>query len=92
MITPKNLVHHELIGLRVRVAESRNPKNKGLAGLVVDETRNMLILEIRGKEKQLAKSEHTFIFTLPSKERVRVEGQVLVARPEDRIKKRVKKW
>jgi len=92
MITPKNVFRHELIGLKARVAESSNKANAGLEGRVVDETRNTLALEVRGKEKTLAKEQCVFVFSLPSGEKVRVEGKALVGRPEDRIKKRLKKW
>jgi len=92
MITPKNLVYHELIGLKARVLESTNKSLEGLEGRVVDETRNTLTLEIRGKEKSLAKEQNIFSFALPQGEKVRVEGKLLVARPEDRIKKKFRKW
>ena len=92
MLTPKNLVHHELIGLECRVADSLNKKIIGLEGKVTDETRNTVTLEAGGKEKSFVKEQCTFSFTLPSGEKVRVDGRVLVGRPEDRIKKRLGKW
>lgn len=89
MITPKNLIYHELIGLLVRVVQG---PAQGLDGRVVDESRNMFTIEAHGKEKIVVKEQGVFVFTLPSGERVRVEGRILVARPEDRIKKKQKKW
>lgn len=89
MITSENLIRHELIGLKVKVLTSTNPKNQGMSGRVVDEHRNIFILDVRGVEKTLAKKENTFLFTLPSGKRVSVEGHVLIARPEDRIKKKI---
>ncbi|MCX6820796.1 MAG: ribonuclease P protein subunit [Candidatus Aenigmarchaeota archaeon] len=96
-ITPENVVRHELIGLRVRVAESTDPMLRGLSGIVVDETHNMLVVETKktGKqaaEKRLSKQNSVFIFALPNKVKVRVEGRLLVGRPEDRIKKRFDRW
>ena len=41
MITPQNLVRHELIGLKARVADSSDKKIIGLEGRVVDEIRNI---------------------------------------------------
>ena len=55
MLTPKNLVKHELIGLKVKVTISTNKKQEGLEGIVVDETRNTLIIETSSGEKSLAK-------------------------------------
>jgi ribonuclease P protein subunit POP4 len=92
MITPKNLVRHELIGLKAKIADSSNRAVIGMEGPVVDETRNTLTLEVGGKEKNFVKEQCVFSFTLPSGKRVRVDGKVLVARPEDRTKKRLKKW
>ncbi|MBI4021509.1 MAG: ribonuclease P protein component 1 [Candidatus Aenigmarchaeota archaeon] len=84
MITPQNLVRHELIGLRVHVA--------AMHGQIVDETRNTLVIEAGGREKIIPKDGHRFTFTLPSGERIAVDGTVLVGRPEDRIKKKLPAW
>lgn len=92
MITPENLVRHELIGLWCKIVESADKKTIGLEGKVVDESRNTLILEVKGREKNFVKDNCVFIFTLPSGEKVRVDGALLVARPEDRVKKKLKKW
>lgn len=92
MRTPQNLVKHELIGLMAKVAESKNPKSVGLSGKVIDETRNTLIIEKKdGKEAKLIKEGNVFIFDLGG-QKVRVDGKVLVARPEDRIKKKFSRW
>ena len=93
MITPQNLVRHELIGLQVRIADSKNKELIGLQGRVVDESRNTLTAEIKGREKKFVKEQCVFSFYLPdSKKWVKVDGDVIVARPEDRIKKKLNKW
>ncbi len=92
MITPENLVRHELIGLEVRIVESTNHSQVGLSGRVVDESRNILSIETARGVKNLPKQDCTFSFHLPSGEWVRVDGKLLVARPEDRIKKKLRKW
>jgi ribonuclease P protein subunit POP4 len=92
MVIPKDLVLHELIGLEVRVTSSANRQLEGLKGTVIDETRNMLTIETQKGEKKLAKQDCVFSFHLPSGEWVKVKGSLLVARPEDRIKKRLRKW
>ena len=92
-ITPKNLVRHELIGLEVKIKNSTDPTLKGKKGKVVDETYNMLkIEEEEGKEISVPKKNCVFIFKLPSGLKVEVDGKILVGRPEDRIKKKFKKW
>ncbi|MGC8812653.1 MAG: ribonuclease P protein component 1 [Candidatus Aenigmatarchaeota archaeon] len=91
-ISPENLVRHELIGLEVKIKESTDPTLKNLKGRVIDETYNTLKIEVKGKEKVIPKSNCIFIFILPNKTKVQVDGKVLVARPEDRIKKKFKRW
>ncbi len=91
-MNPKDLVMHELIGLEVKVVSSANSQLMGLKGTVIDESRNMLKVETGKGEKTLAKEYCTFSFHLPSGEWVKVQGSLLVARPEDRIKKKFRKW
>ena len=87
-LTPSNLLQHELIGLRITVDESTNRMLCGLRGTVVDETRNMLVIENERKaEKRVSKAGNRFIFALDDGTFVRVKGDRLIARPEDRIKK-----
>jgi ribonuclease P protein subunit POP4 len=92
MITPENLVRHELVGLEARVVKSTNPSQVGLSGRVVDESRNILSIETAKGVRNLPKADCTFSFRIPSGEWVRVEGKLLLARPEDRPKKKLRKW
>jgi ribonuclease P protein subunit POP4 len=90
MITPRNIVRHELIGLEVRITD---PSGAMTTGTVVDETRNTLTVEVSGLEKKFIKDRCVFSFLLhSSKKWVRVDGSVIVARPEDRIKKKLSSW
>jgi len=91
-ITPYNLVRHELIGLKVRIKNSTNESQIGLEGTVIDETYNMLRIETEKGEKSIAKNTSTFVFILPNGTKVEVDGKLLVARPEDRIKKKLPRW
>ena len=93
MITPETLVKHELIGLDLEVVNSTNKKVIGVKGVVVGESRNTVKVRLKGgKEKSFIKDQCIFVFILPSGEKVKVDGEVLVGRPEDRIKKKFKKW
>jgi ribonuclease P protein subunit POP4 len=99
-ITPENIVRHELIGLCAKVEKSADPSLEKLAGKVVDESYNMLKIEckIKGektkepKEKSIPKRNSIFIFAIPNGVKVKVDGRLLVGRPEDRIKKRFDRW
>ena len=91
-ITPHNILRHELIGLNVRVAGSSDPSIKGVHGMVIDETRNMLTIAKKGKRVMVPKGISTFRFTLENRTIVEVDGARLVARPENRLKTRVRRW
>ena len=90
-LTPRNLPRHELLGLRVKAKPIKGGRVH--VGEVVGETRNMLrILRDDGRIVTLPKETHRFEFELPSGERVLVEGEVLIGRPEERLKKRLRRW
>ena len=92
MITPENLVRHELIGLRVRIVANANKSLVGVSGRIVDETRNMLVIE-KADGEEVSVPKETGIFSLEvGRAWVKVDGRVLVGRPEDRIKKKFRKW
>jgi len=91
-ITPKNIVRHELISLSLRIAKSTDPSQKGLKGKVIDESYNTLKIETGKGEKLIPKKNCIFIFTLPNKTKVQVDGSLIVGRPEDRIKKKFTRW
>jgi len=91
MITPENLVRHELIGLPVEVVRGTNPAQAGISGRVVDETRNTFLIETRSGVKCVPKSCNCFIFTLSQGLKVKAEGSVLVSQPENRINKKIRR-
>lgn len=90
MITPRNIVQHEFIGLETKIVRSRDKGLIGAEGIVVDETRKTLTVLSRDKQRVVPKEIATFLLTLPTGEKVEVEGWALMARPEDRIGMRVR--
>ncbi len=92
MISAKNLIRHELIGLRVDIVDSLNKFHVGIKGLVVDETKNLLIIETEKGIKKVQKKGTDFIFTIPNGKKVKVNGAIITKRPEERVKLKVKKW
>lgn len=86
-ITKENILQHEFIGLQAKVIKSSNSSLRGREGMIVDETRNTLVLEEKGELKTLPKSGVKLRVTLPSGEKANINGKKLVARPEDRVKK-----
>ena len=91
-ITPHNILRHELIGLDVRVTSTKNPNISAVRGKVIDETRNMLTIADRGRERLIPKNAAIFRFGLQDGTVVDVDGARLVARPENRLKTKVKHW
>lgn len=91
MITPKNLIRHELIGLKVEIIESTNKNNIGIKGIVINETKHMLTIKTKDNLKKIAKNTSKFAFKLDGKT-VNVNGNIIEKKPEDRIKLKVKKW
>nr|WP_321497517.1 ribonuclease P protein component 1 [uncultured Methanolobus sp.] len=98
-ITPSNLVFHELIGLQVVITECTNPTLEAIRGKVVDETKNMLIIQTKDRtEKKVQKNGTTFVFQIPThlsdmhaERYVMVNGNLLLSQPENRTKN-IKKY
>jgi ribonuclease P protein subunit POP4 len=80
-----NLRKHELIGLQVEVVRATDPGQLRVSGRVVDETRNLLVLEAGGVEKRIPKRGTRFRFQIQSG--IELEGDEIRFRPEDRVKK-----
>ena len=92
-IKPENIIRHEFIGLQVEIKDSKDPKKKGIQGKVVDETKKTLKIEGEDKKYEIPKNETEFLFKLPEGQKVKVDGRVIVGRPEERIKKKFPdKW
>lgn len=87
MITPYNILRHELISLNIRVVDATHPGYK-LNGKIIGETRNTLKIKSKGDVKILPKNCVTLELKLPDGEVVRLDGNLLVSRPGDRIKKK----
>lgn len=89
-ITPA-FVQGEFIGLKAKVVESSNRSNMGISGTVVDETRNTLLVRHKDADKMVVKDASVFHFIMPDGTIVEVDGKVILGRPEDRLKKRIKR-
>ncbi|MEM4772667.1 MAG: ribonuclease P protein subunit [Nanoarchaeales archaeon] len=88
-----NLVRHELIGLKVKILDSKNKSLKKIKGIIVDETYNTIIIEEKNKKRKVIPKKSTiFLFELENNKKVKVLGDILIGRPEDRIKKKFPKW
>jgi ribonuclease P protein subunit POP4 len=103
-IMPSTLIYHEVIGLEIKVIHSTNPVLTGIQGRVIDETKNMLIVEnSKSRVLKIPKADSEFIFRIPaelsekgrrSDTFVKIQGNLLLSQPENRIKniKKLRKW
>ena len=87
-INVKDTVKHELIGLKVKIVDSKNKANIGIAGKIIDETKYTIIIESKGEKKRLFKTNIT-IDVQVDKKIVRINGKLLLGRPKERVKS---KW
>ncbi|MFH1125717.1 MAG: ribonuclease P protein component 1 [Candidatus Altiarchaeota archaeon] len=90
MITPYNVLRHELVGLKAKIAAARHKGYEDISGAIVDETRNTIAIRQKDKHKKIPKGSATFEFALDEGALVRVDGTLLLARPEERIKKKIR--
>jgi len=84
--TRKNLLYSTFIGLTVEIVNSSQKNLVGLKGRVVDETKNMLVIESNGKERKIQKSSCIFRFHLDDGP-VDVDGSRITFRHFERPKK-----
>ncbi len=101
-LVPHNIIHHELIGLDIKVVDSTNSSLNGIDGRIIDETKNMFKVETDDMEKMIPKSGSSFIFTISSSHQmndgkrylpsnIKVDGRLLLSQPENRIQTRFRK-
>lgn len=88
-ITPENLPKHELIGLEVEVVEATDERKIGISGEVMDETQSML----RIGDREVKKKNCVFRFRLPDGQEVKLDGELIAKRPEERVGMKLpEKW
>jgi len=91
LITKDNILIHELIGLKVRVISGSSRPHGGIEGEIVFETLNTLVIRTVRGDKIVPKQGAIFEFGLPNGDKVRVNGSKLLNRPENRIKRGIRK-
>jgi len=89
-VTPE-ILQEEFIGLEAKILESENPSYVGISGTVIDETRNTLVLLHSNGRKVILKELSVFHFRLSDGTIVKIDGKAIVGRPEDRVKRRIRR-
>ena len=72
----------EFIGEKVQISYHSDPSLCGVSGMIVDETRETMVIEAEGVRKIISKRPGRFMF-----EDGEVLGSKIAYRPQDRIKK-----
>ena len=92
MLNKDNALAHEWIGLNARIRKSSCRAMENIAGKVVDETKNTLVLEdANGAEKRIPKKSSVFEIEIGPGDWVEIDGSEVCFAPEDRPKKLMKK-
>jgi RNase P/RNase MRP subunit p29 len=101
MINPKYLIYHDFIGIITYAKPKFNSKDKNFSkiGIVINETRNMLITEINNIIKKFIKKDYTFRFKIPNYTNggedyyLEVRGEKIVGLPVNRLRSlKKKRW
>lgn len=94
MISSKYLIYHDLIGFEFEVRLKSKPNNNEFikAGVVIDDTQNLLISEKNKIIKKYIKKDYIFRFKLEDGT-LEVNGSKIVGIPENRLRSlKKKKW
>jgi len=85
MITPSNILSHELIGLHATIVNSPQPTVVGLSGTIIFETKNMLTIRTTAGPKTISKLAAERMKIRLSHNTCFIRGFSLIGRPEDRV-------
>ena len=81
----KEILRHELIGSHIRIVDAKNKSLIGLYGKIIDETKNTFTIK-NHTSKKVIKDQVTLLVKMEN-ETIKIEGNVLVNKSEDRLKK-----
>lgn len=84
MMSPENVLLHEIIGLDIKIVESTDPTLNDVSGSIVFETRNTISIRTDSSVKQIAKKAATKIEIRTHSGVCFISGSSLIGRPEDR--------
>jgi ribonuclease P protein subunit POP4 len=85
MISPENVLVHEIIGLDAKIVESTDPTLQGISGTIVFETKNTISIRTDSSVKQIAKKAAKKIEIKTDSGVCFISGSSMIGRAEDRI-------
>ena len=94
MISPNYLIYHDLIGFEVLLKRKSKMKESEylINGIIIDETKNLVILQKNNQIKKYIKKDYIFRFKVDN-DLLEVDGSMIVGKPENRLRSlKKKKW
>ncbi len=103
MLSPRYIIYHDLIGFHLLAkAKSKLRSRSNISefkdiGIVIDESRNMIITKKNNKIKKYIKKDYIFRVIVPNSKKygkepvLEVDGEKIVGRPENRLRSLRKK-
>ncbi|MFX1312872.1 MAG: ribonuclease P protein subunit [Promethearchaeota archaeon] len=101
MINPKYLIYHDLIGINAFAKLKSNSKDIPFSdiGIIIDDTKNMLIAEKGNKIKKYIKKDYVFRFTISKSKNedneyyLEINGNKIIGHPLNRLRSlKKKRW
>ncbi|MCW4047023.1 MAG: ribonuclease P protein component 1 [Candidatus Bathyarchaeota archaeon] len=86
-----DIIRGEFVGTEAKIVKSPHADYVGLHGEIIGETKNTFTIMHGGKAKSIIKDQAVFNFKFSDGTIVEIDGNLLVGRPEDRLKKNVKR-
>jgi ribonuclease P protein subunit POP4 len=86
-----DIINGEFVGTEGRITESRHSGYVGISGKIVDESKNTFTIMHTATAKSVVKEAAVFRFKISDGTVVEIDGKLLVGKPEDRLKKHVKR-
>ena len=81
-----------LCGLKMEVKKSSSSELEGIKGIIEDETTNLIKLRTDKNSVWIPKKDQIFEIVLEDGSIIIIEGRILLGKPENRVKKKLKKW
>ena len=89
-VTP-DIIREEFVGTVGSVSQSVHTDYLGIQGKVIGEPRNTFTIQHHEKNKKVVKDQAVFQFHFNDGTVVEINGKLLVGKPEDRLKKTIKR-
>ena len=85
-----NIINNDLIGYKIEIISHTDSNLMGIIGLILNETKTSLTIDVDGKKNISKKDGH---FRIYSEEiSFQIQGQLLVGVPKKRSKRKHKNW